>query len=135
MLGHAEEWFYAGAGGIHVDFSWPEQDQIELQPALLPRIGSGNVQYRSVKGLIRVAWSRGPHATVLDVTIPANATARVLFPPGPLSTILESGKPAAHTAGVISAGMSGGLPEIRVGSGEYHFSIPNVKGNLASQGE
>jgi len=130
MLGHAEEWFYAGAGGIHVDFSRPEQDQIELQPALLPRIGSGNVQYRSVKGLIRVAWSRGPHATVLDVTIPANATARVLFPPGPLSTILESGKAAAHAAGVISAGMSGGLPEIRVGSGEYHFSIPRAEGTL-----
>jgi hypothetical protein len=126
MLGHAEEWFYAGAGGIHVDFSRPEQDQIEVQPALLPRLASADVEYRSVKGVIRVAWTRGAKAAALDVTIPANATATVMFPPGPVSAILEGGKPAQHAAGVISAEMRGGFPEIRVGSGEYHFSIAKL---------
>jgi alpha-L-rhamnosidase len=123
MLGDAEEWFYAGLGGIRVDFSRPQPEQIVITPALLPRIGSAQVDYRSVKGTIRVAWKYQPAETRLDVVIPPNASAVVKLPQPEGARILESGRPAMQSPGVSLLQRDGSSADYRVESGEYHFSI------------
>ncbi|MGB7135762.1 MAG: family 78 glycoside hydrolase catalytic domain [Acidobacteriaceae bacterium] len=124
MLGDAEEWFYAGLGGIDVDFSRAPPDQIALHPAILSRIASANVVYRSVKGVIRVAWHQGRERTALDVTIPPNVTATVIFPSGTGRDIRESGTPVAQARGVRFVRTDGSAPAYSVVSGTWHFSIP-----------
>ena len=124
MLGHAEEWFYAGLGGIHVDFSRSDPDRIVIDPAMLPRIGSAQVDYRSVLGAIRVAWKHEATETTLDVTVPPNTETTVKLPDGRADEIRESGAPAAHARGVTLLSSDGVSTVFRVESGAYHFSFP-----------
>ncbi len=123
MLGDAEEWFYAGMLGLHVDFARRAPEQIVIDPALLPQIKSAQVDYQSVKGVIRVAWDHLPGQTRLDVTIPPNARAVVRLPQAAGSTLLESGQPVAQAAGVTPLHSHAGSADLEIGSGQYHFSI------------
>ena len=123
MLGDAEEWFYAGLPGLHVDLSQPAPRQVVIAPAMLQRIDSAQVDYQSVKGTIRVAWKHLPGQTRLEVTIPPNASAMVRLPQAAGSTLLESGQPVAQAAGVTLLKSEPGAVDLEIGSGQYHFSI------------
>ena len=123
MLGDAEEWFYAGMMGLHLDLSRPAPEQIVIDPAMLRRINSAQVVYQSVKGAISVAWRHLPGQTRLDVSIPANARAVVRLPKAAGSTLLESGHPAAEAAGVTLLKSESGSVDLEIGSGQYRFSI------------
>jgi alpha-L-rhamnosidase len=123
MLGDAEEWFYAGLGGIRIDFARDDPDRIAIRPAMLARVASADVRYCSVLGEIRVAWKRDADKTVLDVTIPPNVAATLEFPSDKESGIRESGELAARAKGVTLLRMDGASRVYRVESGTYHFSI------------
>jgi alpha-L-rhamnosidase len=123
MLGDAEEWFYAGLGGIAIDLSRTGSDRIAIHPAMLARVASADIRYDSVVGEIQVAWKRDADKTMLDVTIPPNAAATVEFRPGENAAIRESGELASHARGVTFLKMDGASPVYRVESGVYHFSI------------
>ncbi len=123
MLGDAEEWFYAGLGGIRVDFSRQAPEQIVIDPAMLPRIGSAQVDYRSVKGTIRVAWKHQAMGTQLDVVIPPNASAVIKLKQPAGARILESGRPAMQSPGVSLLQRDGSSADFRIESGQYHFLI------------
>jgi alpha-L-rhamnosidase len=123
MLGDAEEWFYAGLGGIRIDLARDDPDRIAIHPAILARLASADIRYHSVLGEIRVAWKRDADKTALDVTIPPNASAAVEFPPDTETGIRESERLASRARGVTFLRMDGALPVYRVDSGSYHFSI------------
>jgi hypothetical protein len=123
MLGDAEEWFYAGMMGLRLNFSRLAPEQIGIESAMLQRINSAQMVYRSVKGAIGEAWKHLPGRTRLDVSIPANARAVVRLPNAPGSTLLESGHPVTEAVGVTILGSHSDGVELDVGSGEYHFSI------------
>jgi alpha-L-rhamnosidase len=123
MLGDAEEWFYAGLGGIRIDLSRDDPERIAIHPAMLARVASADIRYRSVLGEIRVAWKREASETTLDVTLPPNSAATVAFPSGPESAIRESGSLASRARSVTFLRMDGASPVFRVESGTYHFSI------------
>jgi alpha-L-rhamnosidase len=122
MLGHAEEWFYAGLGGIHVDFSRKDPERIVIRPVVLDRLASVDVLYRSVLGPVGVAWRHGA-ATTVDVTVPVNATATVAIPAAKEGHVRESGGQASHALGVAFVKIEDGSAIFRVESGVYHFSI------------
>jgi hypothetical protein len=124
MLGHAEEWFYAGLGGIHIDFSRPPDDQLVIDPAILARIASADVSYRSRLGMIRVAWKHEAQQTTLALTIPPNVAATVVFPSSAPAGIREGGAPASQARGVTFLRQDRDSPVFRVASGHYLFSIP-----------
>jgi alpha-L-rhamnosidase len=123
MLGDAEEWFYAGLGGIAIDLSRDDPERIAIHPAMLARVASADVRYHAVLGEIQVAWKRDADKTMLDVTIPPNASATVEFPPGKNAAIRESGELASRARGVTFLRMDGASPVYRVESGSYHFLI------------
>ena len=124
MLGHAEEWFYAGLGGIHIDSSLNDPERIAIHPAILDRVASADVLYRSVWGPVHVAWKHSAAATTLDVTVPVNTTATVTIPAAEEGDVRESGRPASDSLGVALVKMENGFAVLRVESGTYHFSIP-----------
>ena len=128
MLGDAEEWFYAGLGGITIDLSREDPERIVIRPAMLARVAWADVHYRSVLGEIRVAWKHEPGGTILDVTVPANSGATVVLPSEPVSAIRESGESISRARGVALLRTGGASPVFRVESGEYHFSISSPAG-------
>jgi hypothetical protein len=132
MLGHAEEWFYAGMAGIRIDSAKDAVHPIVIEPAMLPRISSADVSYHSVRGLIRVAWKHAQQQTVLDVTIPANCSAIVVLPAMAEQLVREGRGPATRAAAVKFVKMDGESPVFSVESGHYHFSFPTHGGNAAA---
>ncbi len=123
MLGHAEEWFYRGLGGIQVDFAMP--DHIALQPAVVGNLASVHTHYDSVFGRIESNWQRSPGKVVYDFTIPPNSTAVLRIAAPSSGDITINGAAAGNSPGILSSNSSNGVAQIKVGSGHYHVVAPN----------
>ena len=80
MLGAAEEWFYRALAGIDLDFSRPEAERLIIRPTFISNLTHVDVTYHSVIGEIKVAWAHNNAVTSLTLDIPANTTAKLLFP-------------------------------------------------------
>jgi alpha-L-rhamnosidase len=124
MLGHIEEWFYGGLGGIGPDPSGPGFSKILIAPQTPPGLASATVQYHSIKGVIASRWQRGPAGLTLSVTVPVNTTATVTIPTARPDAVTESGGPAQSAPGVLSATSSTGAAVLVVGSGQYELAAP-----------
>jgi hypothetical protein len=128
MLGHAEEWFYRGLGGINVDFSASAPRQLVLRPQLVGRLTEVRTRYLSMWGPVESDWQRGARQTEYDFTIPANAQATVELRTVSADALRIDGTVAGKAPGVISSKMKPGKVELVVGSGHYHISAPNPEG-------
>ncbi len=130
MLGHIMEWFYSTLAGIGQAAGSTGFERIEIRPHPVGDVTWAKASYRSIRGEIAVHWRIDDGRFLLDVKIPANATARVFIPTAPPAAaasgrtgeVLESGLPASRAAGVKSLGVEGGRLAFEVGSGEYHFA-------------
>ncbi len=125
MLGHAEEWFYRGLGGIQVNLSAAAPRQIVLQPSLEGKLTSVRTRYLSSLGPIRSEWERGPSATAYTFDLPPNAAATVLLNTAAPSLVTVNGLPAAKAPGVQSVKVIGNSIELVLGSGSYSVSAAN----------
>src|SRR3954451_3084528 len=128
MLGHAEEWFYRGLGGIHVDFSAAAPRQLVLRPEIVGKLTEVRTRYVSAWGPIESNWRRGAKQTEYDVTIPANARATVELRTTSADELRIDGAVAGQTPGVIDSKMKSGKVELVLGSGHYRISAPNLEG-------
>jgi len=122
-------WFVEGIAGIRVHAS--------ESPPLTIRAGvdAGDLTWArghraALHGRAASAWAIGPSGFAHNVTVPANAVARVLIPCGAAgaseSDVRESGKPLASAAGITVVGLEtvNGVRYVAMeaGSGEYRFS-------------
>jgi hypothetical protein len=128
MLGHAEEWFYRGLGGINVDLSAKEPRQLVLRPQLAGKLTSVETRYVSALGPVESNWKRGPAQTEYTFTIPANAAATVQLMSSSPAALRIDGTAPDKAAGVISARVKSDRIELVLGSGHYHISAPNPEG-------
>src|SRR5947199_5726135 len=103
MLGHAEEWFYRGLGGIGVDMSAQGPRQLVLRPQMEGKLREVRTRYVSAWGPIESNWRRGAAEAEYEFTIPANASATVeLSTAGPEALRIDGLTPA-RAPGVISS--------------------------------
>ncbi len=128
MLGHAEEWFYRGLGGINVDLSLKAPRQLVLRPQLVGKLTSVQTRYASALGPVESNWKRGPAQTEYAFTIPVNAVATVELTSSSPEALKIDGTAPDKAAGVISARIKSDRIELVLGSGHYHISAPNPKG-------
>lgn len=77
MLGHAEEWFYRGLGGIDVDRSRPADGQIRVRPAFPGKLQKVSASYRSSLGLIRSSWTHVGRTVRIEIEVPVRATLQI----------------------------------------------------------
>jgi len=87
MLGHMEEWFYAGLAGIRVDPEAPGLSRILIQPDPVGDIQWVNASWETVRGPVAVAWRIEGGSFLLSVDIPPGMTAEVRLPGAAASTI------------------------------------------------
>jgi alpha-L-rhamnosidase len=84
----------------------------------------------TVRGEAAINWRRDVSRLAMDVTVPANATARIVIPAAAASaTISEGGTPLwkggayrAGVAGITSARAADGGVVVEAGSGRYRFA-------------
>ena len=129
MLGHAEEWFYRGLGGINVDMSAPAPRQLVLRPQIVDKLSEVRTRYVSAWGPIESNWLRSDSQAKYDITIPANTQATVELRIDSNEALRIDGMIAAKAPGVLSSKMKPGKVELVLGSGQYHIVAPNHEGN------
>jgi hypothetical protein len=125
MLGHAEEWFYRGLGGIHVDFSAPAERRLVIRPNLVGKLTSVQTRYVSIWGPIESNWHRGTAQTEYEMTIPANTTATVELSISASQGLRVNGEAPDRADGVKSANVESARAVLVLGSGHYAISAPN----------
>ena len=80
--------------------------------------------YRSAKGTIRSSWRRvGVRGFLLDVEIPANATAEVHLPAARSGTLREGRRELGGRKDLRLKSRSNDTAVVEVGSGSYRFAV------------
>jgi hypothetical protein len=125
MLGHVEEWFYSGLGGINIDFSQKGEGRLVLRPEVVGKLARVNTRYQSTLGLVQSNWQRAAAGTDYDFTIPENSEATIEVTAALADEVSVNGFPVAKAAGVISTRQVGNKVQIIVGSGRYAVRAPN----------
>jgi alpha-L-rhamnosidase len=129
MLGHAEEWFYRGLGGIQMDFDAPASRRLVIHPNVVGKLAWVRSQYTSVWGPIESNWKRDGAETVYEITIPANAKATVDLDHACARLVTVNGSGSAQAAGVINRSANGNGIELLLGSGSYRIAAPSREGS------
>ena len=128
-------WLYRTLGGISP--LQPGYARIQLKPGMPAGLTGVDAAYRSVRGLIRSAWSIDGGRAAWTVEVPVNSTARVCvptlgLPPAAVTiaesgtTIFQGGGAAGRVEGVAYDHTEGSVPGAvvvwSVGSGRYRFT-------------
>ncbi len=79
-FGAVYQWMVENIGGIHSD--GPGYKHLVIAPAPDGKMTSAKTSYDSIHGLISTDWKLEKGKFKLDVTIPPNTTAQVIFPNG-----------------------------------------------------
>ena len=124
MLGHAEEWFFRGLGGIVPDAAGPGFKRFALMPQLPEGLTWVKADYNSVHGRIASHWRIDGGRLLWQIVVPPNTTAVVRVPAKDSAPVTESGLPADQAEGVrlVTRGKTAAVYEAR--SGSYQFSAP-----------
>lgn len=129
MLGHAEEWFYRGLGGINIDFSAQTPHTLVIKPQVVGKLTSVNTRYVSPWGPVVSNWKSGSNRTDYEIEIPANATATVELATREPGSMQVNQQNPSHSAGVLSAIPSGAGITLVLGSGRYSINAANPGNN------
>ena len=116
-FGSVIAWVYRYAAGIDTTLESPGFKEIVIHPHLDARMTSARAEYDSIYGKIISNWKGTPTGPfTLQVTVPANASAKVFLPMIAGTRVTEGGNP-------VSAREDHGSYEVRVGSGSYNFEV------------
>lgn len=123
-FGSVGEWLFRHLAGIDPDETDPGFGRVLIRPnpgepgSELDRAAA---RYDSIRGPVSVAWRNTPGAFHLEVTIPANCRATVVFPARSEKGITEGGIALRRAAGVSRVRSAGGRAACDLGSGTYSF--------------
>ena len=118
-FGAVYQWMVENIGGIKSD--GPAFNHITIAPELDPNLTWARTSYKSIRGEITSSWTRNDGLLTLEVTIPANTTAKIHLTAATSEKITESGRALTEAEGVKILRGDAGNPEIEIGSGTYRF--------------
>ncbi len=134
MFGSVSEWLFAWVAGIQPDPAAFGSDRIVFRPQPVGDLTWAKARIRTVRGEVRSEWRLEGRRFVLDVTVPANATATVYIPGTDPAAVREGGAPAASAEGVSFRGVEAGSCLYGVASGRYEFSVDPFPRVLSARG-
>lgn len=125
MLGQINEWFFHDLAGIGVneDGDGAGFRKIIIKPMPVGDLKWVKASYKTISGLIRSEWKRENGQLALNISIPANTTAKVYIPTGKGSIVLESGKTLSKANGVTLINADIKTTVVEVKSGSYYFEV------------
>jgi hypothetical protein len=101
MLGHIEQWFYAGLAGIRLDPGTPGMSHIFIKPEPVGDLTWVNASFETIRGHVAISWKIEGSTFSLSVEIPPGMTADVSMP---------------RSSSAVA-----------IGSGQRHYSVPNFR--------
>lgn len=121
MLGHIDEWFYAGLAGIRLDPEAPGLRRIVIRPEFVGDLKWVDASWETFRGPLAIRWRIEGTALRLTADIPSGITAEVFVPASKEDAILESGLPCSKARGLRLLRQEGGRVVFEVQSGHYDF--------------
>ena len=122
MLGHAEEWFYRGLGGLWPDPAGPGFKRFVLKPQVVGDLAWTRISYNTPFGQMASGWRAAGAMLEWRVTIPAGATAELWVPTA--GDVREGGRPASSSPGLKFLRKERGAAVFEAESGLYVFESP-----------
>jgi alpha-L-rhamnosidase len=115
------EWMVRTVAGLDLDPDLPGYKHVWVQPRP-GGLGRVRASVDSMYGPVASAWRvTDAGQFVLDVTVPANATATVRIPAAQLAEVTEGGRPLDGAPGITKAAQDGDAVRVEIGSGRYAF--------------
>jgi alpha-L-rhamnosidase len=116
-FGSVMAWVYRYAAGIDSTPGGGGFKEIVIHPHVDPLMTAARAEYQSVYGKIVSDWKSTVQGSfVLDVTIPANTSAKVFLPIISGARVTEDGSPVEGQA-------ENGSYIVQIGAGSYHFEV------------
>lgn len=119
LVGDLVVWLYEYLAGIAPDPSQPGFKHIVMKPHPVPGLDRVSASYRSVRGMIKSAWSKSGDSFTWTVMIPANTTATLWIPSANPNSVTVDDKPLSRLQHVELIGYRAGYTVCRVPSGAY----------------
>ncbi len=123
-FGSMTRWFFEGLGGIRPDPERPGFAHVFLKPLPAGDLKWVEAVYPSLHGEFRLSWRIERGRFHLDVTLPPNTSADLVYPWGEAAEIQEGKDQAGKARGVTFLEKNRFTSTFRLLSGEYHFSSP-----------
>ena len=128
MMGSVDSWFYKYVLGIKPDINYPAFQKFTIRPVIFNELDFAEGELITVKGVIKSAWRKSNGILSLNVTIPANTTARICIPAKNAGAITEGGEKLTKIKElVILPGEEDGYVVLQAGSGDYRFKTKILK--------
>jgi alpha-L-rhamnosidase len=121
MMGHLDEWFYSGLGGIKnesIGFK-----KLKIAPYFGKDLSWVKVETDGGSGRIASSWNRSGNGYTTTFEVPVNSTAEIVLPASDQSVITEDGKVINVGNGIQSITKDSAAYHVTVGSGVYHFVV------------
>ena len=122
-LGSVGQWLYQTVAGIDFDPSLPGFKGIIIRPQPGGGLTHVKAEYASIRGKISSAWNLEHGQFNLQVTIPANTSARVYLTAGSQDAITESSNALGQAENVKFVRLENGVAMLEIGSGSYSFVV------------
>lgn len=123
MLGHIEQWFYGGLGGLDIDFARTDGPPILIAPQPVPGLTSAKVRFVSVSGPVACEWEATAAGFDIKVELPAGTQGRIRLPTRDVGSVREGGRVLAQVPGLKPAAIDPLGLSIDLGSGRYAFTV------------
>jgi alpha-L-rhamnosidase len=123
MLGHIEEWFFAGLAGIRPDPDVPGMRHIIIKPQPVGDVKSVNAAWDSFRGPVSVEWHRDQGTFRLAVDIPPGTSADLYLPAASASQISSSGSPVSQDPAFRFIRQEGNRFVYAIPSGRYELQV------------
>jgi alpha-L-rhamnosidase len=109
---------------VGIDAATPGFERLVIRPVLDPRVPRGGGDYDSAVGRISIDWAQLANGDFrLEVTIPANGSARVHLPASPRARIQESRRDVAAHKDLRLVARSDGEAIVELSAGRYSFFV------------
>jgi alpha-L-rhamnosidase len=128
MMGSVDSWFYKYILGIRPDINHPAFQKFTIRPVIFNELDHAEGELITVKGVIKSSWKKSNGVLFLNVTIPANTTARIYIPAKNAGSITEGGKKISEIKELaVLSGEEGGCVVLQASSGDYRFKTKILK--------
>lgn len=117
------QWLYERLAGLAPDPEQPGYRHFYVQPACDGPLSWAEARLETPYGPARSAWKKKNDTISMDVTVPPNTSATVLFPSGAMSEIMVNSRPASEVIPDTEIGIRDGHRAIHVGPGKFHFIV------------
>ena len=130
MFGSVCQWFYQALAGINADPKLPGFKHILIKPQAIGNLDYAKASHRSVYGEIESGWEWKGNDLIVRITIPVNTTASVTVPATDPKNVRINNKSSEKCENVSFTEFSNQLAKYEVESGQYSFTIKNVRNIL-----